>query len=55
MLATAASKELLEWVLFKAAEAYTKSTKTEWDDTGLRKFKETYYTINKDKVKYDKE
>ncbi|ANY29513.1 hypothetical protein BOX07_gp02 [Pseudoalteromonas phage PH1] len=42
MFATFASEVMLEWLLFKVAEALVKSTKTTKDDEWLNKFKEEY-------------
>ena len=42
LFTTFASEEMLEWLLFKAAESFVKSTKTPCDDEWLRKFKESY-------------
>lgn len=44
LFATLATEVLLEWMLFKAAEALVKSTKTPYDDEWLAKFKESYET-----------
>lgn len=40
--ATLASQTLLEWLLFKVADALVESTKTPHDDMFLKKFKEGY-------------
>lgn len=40
--ATMATATMLEWMLFKAAETYVKSTKTTLDDEWLAKFKEGF-------------
>ena len=45
LFAALATEVLLEWMLFKAAEALVKSTKTPYDDEWLLKFKESYKTI----------
>lgn len=44
LFAALATEVLLEWMLFKAAEALVKSTKTPYDDAWLAKFKESYET-----------
>lgn len=45
LFAALATEVLLEWMIFKAAEALVKSTKTPHDDEWLEKFKESYKTI----------
>ena len=45
LFATMATEALLEWMLFKAADALVKSTKTKYDDEWLEKFKESYKDI----------
>tara|TARA_R110000822_G_scaffold310397_1_gene443040 strand:- start:5142 stop:5339 length:198 start_codon:yes stop_codon:yes gene_type:complete len=47
LFAAMATEVLLEWMLFKAAEALVKSTKTPYDDEWLDKFKASYKTISK--------
>lgn len=42
LFATMATEKLLEWMLFKAAEALVKSTKTPYDDEWLVEFKAAY-------------
>ncbi len=42
LLFAATSKKMLEWMLFKAAEAMVKRTDTPQDDEWLRKLKESY-------------
>jgi len=46
LFATMATEVMLEWLLFKTAEAFVQSTKTPCDDEWLRKFKESYKEIN---------
>jgi len=46
LIATIGSKELVEWLVFKAAEVAVKSTKTKADDEFLKKVKETYEQSN---------
>lgn len=42
LIATMATKPLLEWLLFWVAEAIVKSTKTPHDDVFVAKLKEAY-------------
>ena len=47
LIATVATKSLLEWLLFWAADLVVKSTKTKHDDVFYDKFKEAYKQENK--------
>ena len=42
LIATMATKSLLEWLLFWAADAIVKSTKSPHDDEFVKKLKKTY-------------
>lgn len=42
LVASIATKSLLEWVLFWVADAIVKSTKTKHDDEFLKKLKKVY-------------
>lgn len=44
LIASIATKSLLEWVLFWVADMIVKSTKMEQDDVFLAKLKEAYNT-----------
>lgn len=47
LFAAAATEEVVEWLVFKAAETAVKSTKTTVDDEGLAKLKAAYKDVAK--------